>query len=94
MKNVCNIHQCIIISSIRWSFLTIKQIEGSAKRGEGKDPFPELGIERAEDLCFAVGDVVSLSEEFEYYLILLVVPGHQFLPDAADSLPEIFNDCS
>ena len=49
-------------SSIRWSFLTIEQVEGATKTGEGKDPLPVLGVEGAEDLSFAVGHVVSLSE--------------------------------
>ena len=79
---------------IRWSYLTIVDVKGATKAGEGKDPLPVLGVKGAEDLCFAVGHVVSLREEFEEYFFLLVVPGPQLLPDPTDPLPEILNDSS
>ena len=61
MLKVGDLLQCWIIFD-RWSFLTIEHIEGATKPGEGEDPLPVLGVEWAEDLCFAVGDVVSLGE--------------------------------
>ena len=75
-------------------FLTIEDIKGATKTGDGQDPLLVLGVEGAEDLRFAVGDVVSLSEEFEEYFFLLVVPGPQLLPYPVDPLPEIFYDSS